>query len=190
MKLSKDIIRLLLLNIALPTIDVFTDIFFIIKLFANHCECWAGLLLTPVLINNIFIWQLWWMVDNRKRISWIPVLLFCYPQYLAARVICVLWKDEQRSLEKNNRTRESRLFVEIIGSTICMMLNTSLMVTFVSVAPVTGGPNVIFARAGYSDLILFFIAYFTSVITTSHHHLAINILNQYQFAFHEMKFDY
>ena len=68
MNLNKDIILLLVLNIALPTVDVYSDLYMIVKLFTNHPPHpnYAGLLLTPFLLNYFLTWFLWWRMDKRK----------------------------------------------------------------------------------------------------------------------------
>ena len=75
MKLNKDMILLLSLNIVLPTVDVYSDLALIIKFFKNDHPKWAGLLLAPFLFNYLLTWLMWWRVDKKKQVSWIPLIL-------------------------------------------------------------------------------------------------------------------
>ena len=165
MILNKDIILLLVLNITLPTFDVYSDLYLIIRLFINGHPKYAGSLLTPFLLNYVLTWLLWWRMDKRKLLSWIPVLLCCYPQYCAAKVILLLWRDEERGLKKKRKLErevtELEVFVEAVP--------TVLVLTFLWNWASDTHDERLLIIGDYSsiDEALFDIAYSSSIITAS-----------------------
>ena len=92
----KEISLLSTLNIALPTVDIYSDLALLVKLFTNGHPKYASLLLAPFLLNYLICWILWRRLEKRKTVSWIPALLGCFPQYCAAKVIRTLWRTPAR----------------------------------------------------------------------------------------------
>ena len=84
------ILVLLVLNIALPTLDIVTDINLVIKLFrgaqddkgvwSNHPKM-AAAMLTPFLLNYIFCFISCLRKEKNKKFTFIFALLDIYPQF-------------------------------------------------------------------------------------------------------------
>ena len=151
------------LNVALPTVDVYSDLALTTKLFYNGHPNWASLLLGPFLVNYTLSWIAWFTTEKQKKFTWIAALLGCYPQLVAARIIWLFWTQpkkgvrEKKHLERN--LMENEIFTEAVPSALIM---TFLMVVNlwtededdVIGASVKGGSNY-----------LFFVTFFTSVLS-------------------------
>ena len=87
----KEIFLLALLNIALPTVDVYSDLALVVKLYQARLLLQASLLLGPFLVNYSLCWIAWFTTEKQKKLSWIAALLGCYPQLVAARIIWLFW---------------------------------------------------------------------------------------------------
>ena len=133
------------LNILLPSADVYTDVYFIVRLnlgrpliyigrdtrnisanslYQVRHPNWAALLLGPCLINYALCWFAWYNTDKRKTFTWIAPLLSFYPQWVAARAIGLLWTQpsegmrEKRHLERNLMGNE--VFTEAVPTALAM----------------------------------------------------------------------
>ena len=170
----KEIFLLVLLNILLPTVDVYSDLALVTKLYYGKCEYrirvsikphpkWASLLLVPFLVNYTLCWIAWFTTEKQKKFTWIAALLGCYPQLVAARIIWLFWTQPKKGVrEKKHLQRnlmEHEIFTEAVPSALIM---TFLMVVNlwtededdVIGASVKGGSNY-----------LFFVTFFTSVLS-------------------------
>ena len=65
------------LNVALPSVDVCSDIALATKLFYYGHPKWASLLLGPFLVNYTLAWIAWFTTEKKKKFSWIAALLGC-----------------------------------------------------------------------------------------------------------------
>ena len=65
----KDICALAVLNIVLPTVDVYSDLYLVIKLWSNGHPRWASGLLAPFLLNYILTWITWYKLETKARLS-------------------------------------------------------------------------------------------------------------------------
>ena len=84
------ILVLLVLNIALPTLDTWTDINLVIKLYRgaeddfgvwyNHPKM-ATSMLTPFLLNYFFCFITFFIKEKNKKFTFIFPLLNIYPQF-------------------------------------------------------------------------------------------------------------
>ena len=101
----KDICALAVLNIVLPTVDVYSDLYLVIKLWSNGHPRWASGLLAPFLLNYILTWITWYKLETKARLSWIPAFFSCYHQFCAAKIVRQLWNDP-RSKSKEQRRFE------------------------------------------------------------------------------------
>ena len=70
-----------MLNIGLPTLDVYSDIALSTKLYLNRQNIWATAILVPFLVNYVLGWRAWIYTEKKKnrKWTWIFVLLGCYP---------------------------------------------------------------------------------------------------------------
>ena len=76
------ILTIVLLNILLPTADVFTDIILVIKLYTGGHPAIAIVLLIPFLLNYIVcLYTFFRLTTNRRTYDFIFPLLNLYPQY-------------------------------------------------------------------------------------------------------------
>ena len=112
------------LNVALPTVDVYTDLALTTKLYDNDHPNWASLLLGPVLINYTLCWIAWFTTEKQKKFTWIAALLGCYPQLVAARIIWLFWTQPKKGVrEKKHLQRnlmEHEIFTEAVPSALIM----------------------------------------------------------------------
>ena len=116
-------------KIILPTIDVYSDLALVTKLYWNGHPNWASLLLGPFLANYSLCWIAWFTTEKQKKLSWIAALLGCYPQLVAARIIWLFWTQPMKGLrEKKHLERnlmENEIFMEAVPTALIM---TFLMV--------------------------------------------------------------
>merc|ERR1712037_94708 len=125
----KEIFLLLLLNILLPTVDVYSDLALVTKLYYNDHPNWASLLLGPFLVNYSLCWIAWFTTEKQRKFTWMAALLGCYPQLVAARIIWLFWTEplkgmrEKKHLERN--LMEHEIFTEAVPTALIM---TFLMV--------------------------------------------------------------
>ena len=76
------ILVLLVLNIALPTLDTFTDINLVIKLFrAKHHYYMATAMLIPFLLNYFVCFITFFRKEKNKKFTFISPLLNLYLQF-------------------------------------------------------------------------------------------------------------
>ena len=81
------ILKTLIMNIGLPTLDIYLDVRFIWRLFPDHWSC--GLLVVAgILANFLFTALAWWRQEPRaeKARTWPLLLLQVWPQYKAVQV--------------------------------------------------------------------------------------------------------
>ena len=96
----KEIVPLVVLNIGLPSVDIYSDLYMIIKLWTNGHPGWACCLLAPFLLNYLLTWLIWSKLKTRAHLSWISVFFSCYPQFCAAKVIRKLWNDPKTGIKE------------------------------------------------------------------------------------------
>ena len=154
-----EIFLLVLLSIALPTVDVYSDLALATKLYTNGHPNWASLLLGPFLVNYTLCWIAWFTTEKQKKFTWIAALLGCYPQLVAARIIWLFWTQPQKGMrEKKHLERnlmEHEIFTEAVPTTFIMTF--LLVVNF-------GNPTDAIVGRGTSA-ILFYVSFATSVLS-------------------------
>jgi len=155
----KEIFLLALLNILLPTVDVYSDLALVTKLYYNGHPKWASLLLVPFLVNYTLCWIAWFTTEKQRKFTWIAALLGCYPQLVAARIIWLFWTQpvkgmrEKKHLERN--LMEHEIFTEAVP--------TALIMTFLMVVTIDDQSGVVIGE-GLSE-ILFFVSFTTSALS-------------------------
>ena len=184
-------IPLVLLNIVLPTVDIYSDLYMVIKLWTNGHPRWALCLLAPFLLNYFLTWLLWTKLKTKAHLSWIPVFFSCYPQFCAAKVIHKLWNEPMNGIKEKRRfdreVSELEVFAEAVPTT---MILTFLMVQGVvnegdpsrlppgSLGALLIGENYCFEDRTLTqgicsnwyvspDYYLFFVSYSTSILSSS-----------------------
>ena len=163
-----EIFLLVLLSIALPTVDVYSDLALATKLYTNGHPNWASLLLVPFLANYTLSWITWFRTEKQKKFSWIAALLGCYPQLVAARIIWLFWKEPSKGMKaKKNLERnlmENEIFTEAVPSALIM---TFLMVMNLRYMEDSAKQDVIIGEAGSPSYYLFFVSFSTSVLSAA-----------------------
>ena len=127
---------------------------------------WGTMMLVPFLLNYLICWYVWATTDKRKAVTWVAALLSFYPQFVACKIIWMIWRDDpkkglqkKRHLERNLIQMET--FVEAVPST--------LVLTYLLLRRESGGAEgyeIIYGDSG-NDIVLFITAFSTSVITSS-----------------------
>ena len=105
--------------------------------------------------------------DKRKAVSWVAALFNFYPQYLAVKVIHLIWADPEKGLRKKRHLERDivqfETFLEAVISTLVM---TYLLMRATSYAE---GFEIIYNPwdPNPRDKLVFFLAFSSSVITSS-----------------------
>ena len=163
----KESLLIFMLNISLPTADIYSDLSLIVKFSTKGHINYATFLLIPFLLNYILTWINWSRIDEQKRITWVACLLGCYPQVKAAQVIWYLWTYPEKAMEKKKKMErdvaEMEVFVEAVPTTMVM---TFLMVRAVFSKNREDG-FVIKGVPGSQQEYLFFFTFATSVLSAS-----------------------
>ena len=132
----KETVVLGLLNVALPTVDVYSDAALIVRVFSYEipsnpfCDekwqgdkarhrcynelpranlthtasphvAWGTMLLVPFMMNYLICWYLWATTDKRKAVTWVAALFSFYPQFVACKIIWLIWSDSKASRRNN-----------------------------------------------------------------------------------------
>ena len=127
----KETLLMGLLQVVLPTGDVYSDLALTTNLFYNNHPNWASLLLGPFLVNYTLCWIAWFTTEKQKKFTWIAALLGCYPQLVAARIIWLFWTQpkkgvrEKKHLERN--LMENEIFTEAVPSALIMTFLVSVV---------------------------------------------------------------
>ena len=92
----KEVRGLVVSCILVPSWDVYSDWALTLQLLHQGNPLYALALLVPQLTNIFFTFFIWRSVEREpdKRWSWVLVILQCWPQYFAARIIASILKGE------------------------------------------------------------------------------------------------
>ena len=78
-------LTVLVLNIFLPTLDTYTDISLVTKLYngaeGSHHPVYASVLLVPFFLNYVVCWYTFYREARYKKYTFIFPLLNLYPQF-------------------------------------------------------------------------------------------------------------
>ena len=156
----KETFVLALLNVALPSVDVYSDLAMVTMFFSTEnpsnpfCDekygngnkirrhlcytesshanltvytrhnAWGTMLLLPFLLNYLVVWYVWVTTDKRKAITWVAALLSFYPQFVACKIIWLIWTDNKKGLQKKRQLERDMIqyetFWEAVPSTLAM----------------------------------------------------------------------
>ena len=99
---ATDIIKLLILNVVLPTADIYTDVRLVITLMKRGHYMFGLSLIAPIFLNCSVTWFSWWKMEKLqvKKWTWILVILQIWPQYRAMRVIFLFLKGNPKAINK------------------------------------------------------------------------------------------
>ena len=126
---------------------------------------WGTLMFLPFLLNYLICWYVWATTDKRKTVTWVAALLSFYPQFVACEIIWLIWTNPKKSLHQKRHLERNlsqiETFVEAVPSTLVM--------TFLLIRKYSGelGGEIIFDHTNVKDTILFWLAFWTSIITSS-----------------------
>jgi len=155
-----DSLPLFVLNIILPTVDIYSDLALVIQMFLSSEASIGGILLVPFLLNYLLTWIVWWRIDKMKKISFISTTLSCYPQFCAAKVIYAIFtnsgKTEAMKKELRRDVAELEVFVESVFST--------LIITFLLMR----GGGTFYSEVVSDHPNLFYLSYATSLLSASY----------------------
>ena len=195
----KETVVLSLLNVALLSVDVSSDLLLIVKFYIGsrinpycyekdgsykdllHCHYndsvptsnviytphygWGTLMLFPFLLNYLICWYVWATTDKRKSVTWVAVLLGFYSQYVACKVIWLIWTNPRKGLQKKRNLQRELSQIETFCEAVpCTLIMTYLMARTFSRAE---GGEIINNMNDLGSSFLFFVAFSTSVITSS-----------------------
>ena len=114
---------LFLLNIALPTVDVVTDLILVQKFFVSGHPNFGTTLLLPFLANYILTWVAWWKMDKKKNVMFLMSVTFgCYPQAKAASVIRWIWADPAKGIQKKRSLMRDISEFEVFAEAVPVVL--------------------------------------------------------------------
>ena len=72
-------------KVALPTVDVYSDVALTKKLYVYGQSKWASLLLGPLLLNYVLSWYAWFTFEKRKKTTWVVALVGFFSQFVCIR---------------------------------------------------------------------------------------------------------
>ena len=99
-KKAVEVILMAVLNIALPTLDIFSDLSLIASFLHTRDYQYAASLSVPFLLSYSVMISSWWRRCKRRDLSVLPVLLNLYPQAVAVQVMLLTWKGDQKGAQK------------------------------------------------------------------------------------------
>ena len=94
-------ITIIIFDVIFPTWDVFSDLSLIINWLWNSHTTYAIFVSIPLLCKFLFICYKWYMIEKRKKWTWILLLAQIWPQWRSARVARLLYKGDTRAQLKN-----------------------------------------------------------------------------------------
>ena len=161
------------LKVALPIVDVYSDVAMTTKLYLNDRPDWASLLLGPVLINYALCWFAWATTERQKKFTWIPALLGCYPQFVAARIIWLFWTQPLKGMKEKKRFERNLMEKEIFTEAVPTSIIMAFLMVFVDVSvsfcgdcrPWNTEASLIIGERGRASFHLFFVSLATSLLS-------------------------
>ena len=166
---------LALLNVALPTVDVYSDLALVTKLYYKGHPKWASLLLVPFLVNYTLCWIAWFTMEKQKKFTWIAALLGCYPQLVAARIIWLFWTEPQKGMKEKKMFERDLIEKEIFTEAVPTSLIMTFLIVFSDISvlncadpdcrPWSTEAGLIIGDPGKPSFYLFFFSFATSLLS-------------------------
>ena len=154
------------LNVGLPTFDVYSDLGLTAKLYKSTVTTpigwvngtwtettrpedvshpiYALSLLIPFMINYVLGWRAWYYGDvkksnnnQRRKFTWVFALLGCYPQLVSSRIIYIFRKQPKKALKKKKHLERNVMENEIFTEAV----PTTLIMTFLMAVLVVSRDN-------------------------------------------------
>ena len=94
-----------LFDVGLPTLDVYSDLSLIISWLIGHHYIYGISMAMPVLLCFVVTIYKWYHLEEaqNKRWSWIFLLLQCWPQLRALRVIRKIYRGDPMAQEEKKK---------------------------------------------------------------------------------------
>ena len=64
-------------------------------------------MLVPFMLNYLICWYVWATTDKRKAVTWIAALFSFYPQFVACKIIWLIWNDPKKGLQKKRQVERN-----------------------------------------------------------------------------------
>ena len=153
------------LNVGLPTVDVYSDLALTAKFYKSTVTIpeyvignqtfpsvtedvshpfYASCLLIPCTINYVLGWRAWYYGDvkksnnnQRRKFTWVFALLGCYPQLVSSRIIYIFRKQPKKALKKKKYLERNVMENEIFTEAV----PTTLIMTFLMAVLVVSRDN-------------------------------------------------
>ena len=126
-------------DVVLPSIDVYSDLSLIIPWYLNGHIKYALSMTVPLMFQFLSTSYKWFKIEKRENRwwAWIPLVLQCWPQWRALRIIHLDYKKD----EKSERKKEE-LWREITGTEPFLEAwPSSMIMTVIWVSIVFGNKN-------------------------------------------------
>ena len=122
-------ITIIIFDVIFPTWDVFSDLSLIINWLWNSHTTYAIFVSIPLLCKFLFICYKWYMIEKRKKWTWILLLAQIWPQWRSARVARLLYKGDTRAqLKKQTLVSEIRSIEPFLESVPTVLIKTMIIV--------------------------------------------------------------
>lgn len=126
---------------------------------------WGTLMLLPFLLNYLICWYIWATNDMSKLVSWVAPLLSFYPQYVALKIIFLIWANPQKSLEKKRLLERNITQMETFYEAVPSLL----IIFYLKAQRIRGshGSEIIVDEGNERNYWLFLVALSTSTMTSA-----------------------
>ena len=109
----------IILDVALPSLDVYSDISLIIgwlrwNPWGSREYNYGLMMIVPVLLQILSSIYKWYQIDDpkTKKWSWILVIFQCWPQFRSLKVVRLLYKNDSRAEEEKKKMMRDVLSTE------------------------------------------------------------------------------
>ena len=138
----QEIILLSLFSIVLPTLDIGTDVSFMVTLLGDNHPNWAFSLFVPFLANYLLSWAAWLRLEKQKLKTFLLPTFNIYPQYRAGKVISLFRRNCSQAKEKKKQfEREFSLTETMVESVPSVLLMTAIRLLSENSQQITGEPG-------------------------------------------------